>query len=95
VTRIDAAPPLKVRLPAALVALFPDAPRLLDVRARTVAELMDELDRNWPGMRDRLCDGTPAVRKHINVFVDGERLSLRSRIPPGSDVYILMAISGG
>jgi hypothetical protein len=46
-------------------------------------------------MRDRLCDGTPAVRRHINVFVDGERLDLAAAIPPGSDVHVLMAISGG
>jgi hypothetical protein len=86
---------LKVRLPAALVALFPDAPRVVDVEAATVAELMAGLDRRWPGMRDRLCDGTPAVRRHINVFVDGERLALGDAIRPGADVHILMAISGG
>jgi glycine/D-amino acid oxidase-like deaminating enzyme len=95
VTTADPTAPLRVRLPAALVALFPDAPRLVEVRAETVAGLMDELDRRWPGMRDRLCDGTPAVRRHINVFVDGERLDLAAAIPPGSDVYVLMAISGG
>ena len=34
---------------------------------------IDALDARWPGMRDRLCDSTPAIRRHINVFVDGER----------------------
>jgi hypothetical protein len=46
-------------------------------------------------MRDRLCDSTPAVRRHINVFVDGERATLETRIAPGTDVFIMTAISGG
>ena len=46
-------------------------------------------------MRDRLCDSTPAVRRHINVFIDGERARLDTRIEPGTEVFILTAISGG
>ena len=56
---------------------------------------MDELEARWPGMRDRLCDSTPAVRRHINVFVDGKRLKLEGVIPPGADVFVLTAVSGG
>jgi len=88
-------PPVTVRLPAALVALFPGAVRRLEVPAATVDELMDALDARWPGMRDRLCDSTPAIRRHINVFVDGERATLATRLPPGTEVDVLTAISGG
>ncbi len=84
-----------VRLPDALVALFPGSPRRLEMVAATVGEVVDELDRRWPGMRDRLCDSTPAVRRHINVFVDGERATLETRIQPGAEVFVLTAISGG
>jgi molybdopterin converting factor small subunit len=61
----------------------------------TVDEMMDALDARWPGMRDRLCDSTPAIRRHINVFVDGRRASLDTRLAPGTDVFIVTAISGG
>jgi sulfur-carrier protein len=84
-----------VRLPAALVALFPGAERVIALPAGTVAAMIDALDARWPGMRDRLCDSTPAVRRHINVFVNGKRANLAAFIPPGADVYILTAISGG
>lgn len=84
-----------VRLPTAFANLFPDAPRLVELQAATVGDLFDLLEESWPGMRDRLCDSTPAIRRHINVFVDGERLSLESPLPPGADVYVLTAISGG
>jgi hypothetical protein len=46
-------------------------------------------------MRDRLCDSTPAIRRHINVFVEGERATLRTSLSPGADVFILTAMSGG
>jgi len=56
---------------------------------------MNALDRRWPGMRDRLCDSRPAIRRHINVFVEGERATLETALKPGSEVYVLTAISGG
>lgn len=86
---------VQVRLPASLVNLFPGAPRRVEVRAGTVEEMVDALDTLWPGMRDRICDSTPAVRRHMNVFVLGERAKLGTPIPPGTEVYVLTAISGG
>jgi molybdopterin converting factor small subunit len=84
-----------VILPAALAALFPDSERRVEVTAETVDELINALDRRWPGMRDRLCDSRPAIRRHINVFVEGERASLATTLRPGSEVFVLTAISGG
>jgi molybdopterin converting factor small subunit len=46
-------------------------------------------------MRDRLCDSRPAIRKHINIFVDGTSAELESPLPPGAEVFILTAMSGG
>lgn len=93
--RVPEAAPVLVRLPALLVNLFPTAERRLELRVATVAELVDELDARWPGMRDRICDTTPAIRRHINVFVDGRRAKLDTHLAPGADVFILTAISGG
>jgi len=84
-----------VSLPAALVRLFPGAPRRVPVAAATVREAIDALEARWPGMRDRLCDSTPAIRRHINVFVNGERSRLDTRLQPGGEMLILTAVSGG
>ena len=89
------ASPVVVRLPALFAGLFPTAERRVEVSAGTVEEMIDALDARWPGMRDRLCDSTPAIRRHINVFVDGRRATLATRLTPGADVFILTAISGG
>ena len=69
--------PAVVRLPALLKALFPDSERVVKIEAETVADVMNGLEARWPGMRDRPCDLTPAIRRHINVFVKGERAKSR------------------
>jgi molybdopterin converting factor small subunit len=67
----------------------------VELSASTVGEVIDALDSRWPGMRDRVCDSTPAIRRHINVFVEGERATLETRLAAGAEVTILTAISGG
>jgi molybdopterin synthase sulfur carrier subunit len=90
-----ASSPVLVRLPALLINLFPDAKPRVALAVDTVDEMIDALEARWPGMRDRICDSTPAIRRHINVFVDGKRATLATRLAPGTDVFILTAISGG
>lgn len=89
------APVVMVTLPAVLVRLFPGSIRQLELAASTVGEVIDLLDRRWPGMRDRLCDSTPRIRRHLNIFVAGERASLTTRLTPGVEVLIMTAMSGG
>jgi len=90
-----ASPPVTVSLPPALLTLFPGSVGRVEVTASTVGEAIEALDCRWPGMRDRLCDSRPAVRRHINIFVEGRRATLETRLAPGAEVFILTAISGG
>lgn len=84
-----------VHLPATLPPLFPGLPRRLDVDAATVAEAIDRLDEQWPGLRDRLCEPGPVLRPHINVYVDRERAQPETPLAAGSRVDVIAAISGG
>src|SRR3546814_12317391 len=77
-----------VLLPTPLLNLFPGSMRRVEVTAATVGEVMDALDARWPGMRDRLCDSRPAIRRHINVFVDAARATLDPPLSPGTEVQI-------
>ncbi len=86
---------VSVTLCAPLADLFPGAPRRLKLSAADVKEMVDGLDEQWPGMRDRICDTTPAIRKHMNVFVDGRRAKLVTPLAAGADVFVVTAISGG
>jgi molybdopterin converting factor small subunit len=84
-----------VHLPATLPPLFPGLPRHLDVDGATVDDALRSLDERWPGLRDRLCEPGPALRPHINVYVNRERASLETPLEEGSRVDVLAAISGG
>jgi hypothetical protein len=91
----SAAATVMVTLPVALVNLFPGSPRQVTLPAATVRDAIDGLNARWPGMRDRICDSTPAIRRHMNVFVDGRRATLQTPLRPGADVLVMTAISGG
>ena len=84
-----------VHLPPTLPPLFPGLPRRLELPAATVGELLETLDERWPGLRDRLCEPGPVIRRHIHIFVDGDRAELDSTIGAGSRVDVITAISGG
>jgi len=84
-----------VHLPVTLPTVFRDLPRRVDVEAATVADAIDALDARWPGLRDRLCEPGPALRPHINVFVDSERAALETALADSSRLDVIAAISGG
>jgi molybdopterin synthase sulfur carrier subunit len=85
----------EVRLPTTLPPLFPGLPRKLEVDAATVQDAIDRLDERWPGLRDRLCEPGPALRPHINVYVDRERAGLDTGLDVRSRVDVIAAITGG
>jgi len=82
-------------LPRTLTPLFHDLPRHVEIDAATVDEAIDQLERRWPGLRDRLCEPGPCLRQHIHVYVDRERAELTTPLEPRSRVHVIAAISGG
>ncbi len=85
----------ELHLPGTLPPLFDGLPRHLELEATTVAEAIDRLEERWPGLRDRLCEPGPTLRRHIHIFVDGERAELDTAVPARSRVDVITAISGG
>ena len=84
-----------LHLPGTLTPLFAGLPRRVDVDATTVGEAIERLDRQWPGLSDRLCEPGPLLRRHIHVYVDRERAILETPLDLGSRVDVIAAISGG
>jgi molybdopterin converting factor small subunit len=84
-----------LHLPMTLTPLFTGLPRRIDLDAATVDDAIGELDRRWPGLRDRLCEPGPVIRPHIHVYVDRERAALDTPLAAGSRVDVIAAISGG
>ena len=82
-----------------LQRFFPTLKETEEVSGTTVVELLEELDRRYPGFSAYIVDETGRLRRHVNVFVREEpiydRESLTDKLSPGDKVHILQALSGG
>ncbi len=84
-----------VLLPRSLLALFPGAERRYELDGTSVDALITQLDARVPGVRDRLVDSGPRLRRHINVFVDGDPAELTTPVGTSATVHVIPAVSGG
>lgn len=91
----EPAPMADVHLPASLIALFPGTPKRLPAHGSNVLEVIADLDRQVPGLGNRLLDAGPSLRPHIKVFVTGAQASLATPVANGAVVYVIPAVSGG
>lgn len=64
-----------------------------------VREMIEDLERQFPGMRERLCDDDGALRRFVNVFVGDEDIrfmdGLDTALEDGAQVSIVPAVAGG
>ena len=70
--------------------------RSLAVEGVTIRDVVDNLDKLYPGLKERLCDGD-RLRPSISIIVDGHTstLKLRERLQESSEVHFVISISGG
>jgi molybdopterin synthase sulfur carrier subunit len=62
----------------------------------TVSELLENLDRKFPGIRFRMVDEQDQIRTHIKIFVNREQVSALSvPLQTKDEVLIICALSGG
>jgi molybdopterin synthase sulfur carrier subunit len=68
----------------------------VDVPGTRVRQVIEELERLYPGMKARLCDGDQ-LRSGLVVVVGTEvaRLGLAQLVAPDSEVHFLPALGGG
>jgi molybdopterin synthase sulfur carrier subunit len=67
----------------------------LQIGGSTVEELLRELEQEHPAVAGWILDERGAIRRHINVFVNGERGGERTAVDSADRVEILPAITGG
>lgn len=87
-----------VRIPTPLRKLTNDL-EVVSAAGGTIGELLDNLDKAFPGLRERICDEEGNVRRFVNIFVNDEDIRfLEERATPVKDtdeVSIVPAIAGG
>jgi molybdopterin synthase sulfur carrier subunit len=65
----------------------------------TVAALVENLEKKYPGIRERICDEQGRVRRFVNLYVNGDDIrflqQLDTRLKDGDEISIVPAIAGG
>jgi molybdopterin converting factor small subunit len=68
----------------------------VDAQGATVAELLADLDRQFPGIRFRMVDEQGQLRTHMKVFVNQDATrDLATAVAGTDEVTIMQALSGG
>jgi MoaD family protein len=87
-----------VFLPAALREYARGASKV-EAAGRTLEALLADLDRKFPGIRQRVLEDTGAIRQYVNVFVNGDQVTAgepaRVRLKDGDRVHITPSVAGG
>jgi molybdopterin synthase sulfur carrier subunit len=88
----------QVRIPTPL-RKYTGGAEAVQADGATVAALVADLDKRHPGIRDRICDESGAVRRFVNIFVNGEDIrflqNLETAVKPTDEVSVVPAIAGG
>ena len=68
----------------------------VEARGATLAALLADLERRYPGIRFRMIDEQDAIRRHIKIFVNQESTrDLKIALAANDEVVIVGALSGG
>jgi len=88
---------IKVRIPTPLQKLT-DGRSEVECSANNVAELVEALEKDYPGMKERLTDGGK-VRRFINIYINDEDIRFLNKeataLKDGDSISIVPAIAGG
>ena len=89
---------VKVRIPTPLQKLTKDKAEV-DAKGTTIREVMDDLEKQFPGLKERLCDDSGKVRRFVNLYINEEDVRfLKGEDTPlkdGDELSIIPAIAGG
>lgn len=71
----------------------------VSVAAGTVREVIDQLEKEYEGIRERLCDADGSLRMFVNLYLNEEDVrfldNLETKVKDGDGIYIIPAIAGG
>ena len=90
--------PVLVRIPTPLRSLTKGTAQV-EAKGSTVIDIIGDLERQYPGMRDRLVDESGEIRRFVNVYVNQEDVRFldgdKTVIKDGDEVSIVPAMAGG
>ena len=89
---------VKVKIPTPLRNLTNEQD-LIELDASSVREVIDVLENDFPGVKERICEDDGSIRRFVNVYVNGEDVRFLSEldtvIADNDEISIVPAVAGG
>ena len=87
-----------IRIPTPMRKLTNDQ-ELVQAAGANVGELIEDLEKSFPGIKERLCDQNGNVRRFVNIFLNDEDIRFledkATAVKEGDEISIVPAIAGG
>ena len=87
-----------IRIPAPLRKLTNEQ-ELVEAAGANIGESLADLDKNFPGLKERICDESGNVRRFVNIFLNDEDIRFleekNTAVKDGDEISIVPAIAGG
>lgn len=88
----------KVRIPAPLRKLTGEL-ELIDASGSTISEVLANIEKAFPGLKERICDESGQIRRFVNIFVNDEDIrfleEISTPVKDSDEISIVPAIAGG
>ena len=89
---------VKVRIPTPLRKITKGKDEVL-THGSTVGEVIENLEKEFPGLKERICDEAGKVRRFVNIYLNDEDIrfqkDLSTEVKDGDEISIIPAIAGG
>ena len=89
---------VRVRVPTPLRKLTNGVDEV-NAQGNNVRALVEDLERNFPGIKERICDESGKIRRFVNIYVNGDDIrflqNLETSLKEGDNISIIPAIAGG
>lgn len=85
---------MKVHIPTPLLSYTQHAE--VEATGTTLAELLEDLDKRYPGIRFRVIDEQDKMRPHMRFFINNQQVfDMTHALQPTDSVVLVQALSGG
>jgi molybdopterin synthase sulfur carrier subunit len=89
---------LKVRIPTPLRKIT-NGKDEVTAEGKTVKEVIEDLEKNYPGLRERICEEDGSLRRFVNVYLNDEDIrfkdNVQTEVKDTDEISIIPAIAGG
>lgn len=90
--------PVKVRIPTPLRKITQGKDEV-EADGANVSEVLADLEKNYPGLKERICEEDGALRRFVNLYLNDEDIrfkeNLETVLKDGDELSIIPAIAGG